>query len=166
MISRASIAIFLLAGLGAASTHAADAPQPETAQLAIHEGLVVAIGEAEAEGSLQVVSVTLEEASGSATVLLAPATALDEAGFEVAPGDRLKVRVFVAGDGAPLRAHKVFNQTRNTMLRLRTLGDVPLWDEAGRWQGGGGSQGTPGAARHRHGPGGAGAPGPGRGPAR
>lgn len=155
--------VLLLAGLALGTAWASESPVPDAASLAIHEGPVTAIGEAEGEGGLRVVSIELEEPSGSATVLLAPASALEEAGFEVSVGDQLKIRVFVPEGDEPLRAHKVFNQTKNTMLRLRTLGNVPLWNDAGRWQGGRGGRGAGGEAPHRQGPSGGSGRGPGGG---
>lgn len=155
--------ILLLAGLALGTAGASGSPAPEAARLAIHEGRVTAIGQAEGEGGLPVVSIELEEPAGSVTVLLAPASVLEEAEFEVALGDQLKIRVFVMEGDEPLRAHKVFNQTKNTMLRLRTLGDVPLWNDAGRWQGGRGGRGAGGEAPHRQGPAGGSGRGPGGG---
>jgi hypothetical protein len=68
-------------------------------------------------------------------VLLAPGSALHETGFEVEAGDRLRARIFLS-DSDTVEAHKVRNLSRGTMVRLRTLRQVPLWDTAGRWQGG------------------------------
>lgn len=83
-------------------------------------------------------------------VLLAPESALRETGFEVAPGDRLRARIFLSG-GDTVEAHKVLNLSRGMMLRLRTLRRVPLWDSDGRWQGGPGRDHRgPGDGGHRH----------------
>jgi len=72
-------------------------------------------------------------------ILLAPESALRETGFEVEAGDRLRARVFLSG-GDTFEAHKVRNLSRGTMVRLRTLRRIPLWDADGRWQGGPGRQ--------------------------
>jgi hypothetical protein len=68
--------------------------------------------------------------------MLGPRSALDEAGFDVEPGDTLRVRVFTGDDGDPLAAQRVLNLTRRTMMRLRTLHRDPLWNTSGRWEGG------------------------------
>jgi len=85
-------------------------------------------------------------------VLLAPAGALRETGFEVEPGDRMRAKIFLA-EGPEVEAHKVMNLSRGTMVRLRTLRRVPLWDSEGRWQGGP-CRDQPGGAgqgrQHRH----------------
>jgi hypothetical protein len=85
-------------------------------------------------------------------VLLGPEQALDEIGFAVEAGDRLRVRVFRADEGA-VRAHKVLNLSRGTMVRLRTLRQVPLWNGQGAWQGGPcrSGQGGGGAGRQHRG---------------
>jgi len=78
-------------------------------------------------------------------VLLAPEAALRQTGFEIERGDRVRASIFLsAADRA--EAHKVLNLSRNTMVRLRTLRGVPLWDRAGQWQGG-----PCRPAGHRHG---------------
>lgn len=101
------------------------------------EGRVLGLREHRGESELVVVTATLvtegTESEGL-QVLLAPASALAEAGFEVAEGDLLRLRIFVSAEG-PARAQKVRNLSRQTMIRLRTLHQVPAWDAAGHWQG-------------------------------
>jgi hypothetical protein len=116
------------------------------------EGTVVEVGSGTAEADLEVVTVSLDV--GEAVpfeVALAPASVLDETGFGVAVGDRLRARVFVAGDGAAaggaataaptMVAQKVMNLSRNLLLRLRTFNRQPIWDAEGRWQGSGAATG-------------------------
>lgn len=115
------------------------------------EGVVVALGEAEGEGGLAVVTARLAiEGSEESIVQLAPAGVLEEIGFPVEPGDRLRLRTFVLPDGT-VRAERSLNLTRGAMTRLRSLHRVPLWEASGAWLGG----------PVRHGPGSAGA---GKGP--
>ncbi len=160
--ARLTVECALVVALLFPAAHAAGGPPDDAARLSILEGRVTAVGEAPGEGGLTVVSVDLANAEGTATVLLAPASALEEAGFDVVVGDLLKLRVFAAEGDRPLRAHKVFNQTRSAMLRLRTLHEDPLWNDAGRWQGGRGGRGA-GAGPHGKGPGGPGGRAPGGG---
>ena len=86
----------------------------------------------------------------SVVVVLGPADSLQDVGFEVSEGDRLRARVFVREDG-PAYAQKVMNLTRRTMLQLRTLRQVPLWNASGRWEGGPARTrpGGPGSGRGR-----------------
>jgi hypothetical protein len=118
------------------------------------EGEVYEIGSATGEGGVEIVVIEIrpDPTSGETTsVGLAPAPALDDAGFDVSVGDTVRVRIFVGTP--PVSAHKILNLSRSTMLRLRTLHRDPLWDSAGRWLGE--------RYRHRGGP-----AGPGRGEAR
>lgn len=106
--------------------------------LVMVEGSVVSVAEKPGEGELSIVAVKLASRSGDAEtleLLLAPQPALDEIGFEVQVGDRLKARIFPSQEG-PARVHKVLNLTRHTMVRVRTLSQIPLWDGSGAWQGG------------------------------
>ena len=88
---------------------------------------------------------------------LAPPATLEEIGFEIEKGDRIRARVFEPDPeraDAPRGVQKIQNLSRGTMTRLRTLYRVPLWSNAGRWQGGpvrsGGGSGA-GGPRHRGG---------------
>jgi len=102
------------------------------------EGEAVAIETAAGEGDLTLVSVSmiLDDPSGEELeILLGPESALQETGFSVAVGDRVRARIFPA-DSGPLRVHKILNITQNTVVRLRTLYQIPLWNGAGTWQGG------------------------------
>lgn len=102
------------------------------------EGLVTSVAERPGEGALAIVTVRLAApADGSRRweLLLAPRTALAEIGFEVEVGDHLKARIFPTAEG-PAKVHKVLNLTRRTMVRIRTLSQIPLWDGSGAWQGG------------------------------
>ncbi len=82
-----------------------------------------------------------------------------EIGLVVEEGDRLRVKVFLGEEGQPVRAQKVLNLSRNLMVRLRTMRDVPLWTADGAWQGGPGRAYHGGRHGARQGPG-----GPGRRP--
>lgn len=107
------------------------------------EGTVVALDTETAEGDLPVLILDLRTEEGERRVALAPETVLAEAGFEVAEGDRVRVRVFVGGDTGPALAEgaraqpaqKVMNLSRNLLLRLRTFSRAPIWDARGRWEG-------------------------------
>jgi hypothetical protein len=135
-----------------------DASADERSMLRTVEGRIAELSEAPAEGDLVAVTVRLAPEGDRAEpldVLLAPRGVLEEIDFELAPGDRLRVRLFVAEDG-PRPAHKVMNITRGTMVRLRTLHRDPLWNRQGHWEGGACRRGGP-----RHGPRRQG-PGPGR----
>ncbi len=110
------------------------------------EGTVISIkGQEEAQDSPAApVRIRLDIADQpEVDILLAPQQALAQAGFHVEAGDLLRARVFVSEDG-PVQVHKVFNVTRNTELRIRTLMRIPLWDSDGNWQGG------PGRHRGEH----------------
>ena len=102
------------------------------------EGQVVKVTSLPAEGDLPVVSVTLDASKPAPErleILLAPESVLEDIAFEVEQGDVLRARIFVA-DGQPSKAHKAMNLTRGTMVRLRTLREIPLWNAAGKWDGG------------------------------
>jgi len=122
------------------------------------EGVVTALAERPGESDLPVVLAELEIGEGErVSTLLAPRGVLEEIGFEVEVGDRLRVRIF-ADDEPPARAQKILNSTRGSMIRLRTLRHDPLWNASGRWQGGaphGGPHG-PGGGQRREGRGGPG----------
>jgi hypothetical protein len=101
------------------------------------EGVVTGIDRVSGEGGVEILQVTLGGTEGAdpLSFLLAPAEALQSIGFEVREGDRLKVKCFFEGDG-PARVHKIMNVSRGSMVRLRTLRQIPLWDNRGLWQGG------------------------------
>jgi hypothetical protein len=128
----------------------------QRASLRTLEGSITGVGSVTAEGDLQVVTVRLETADveqGRVEILLAPKQALDDIGFAVQEGDSFRARVFVVDEG-PMKAHKVMNLTRGTIVRLRTLHEIPLWDVRGRWEGGPSREGArSGAGRQGRGPG-------------
>ena len=102
------------------------------------EGSVVAISSTPGEGDLPVVTIALQVDGPEAEpleILLAPAQVLGEIDFAVREGDVLRARVFVS-EQAPLKAHKVMNTTRGTMVRFRSLAAIPLWTARGHWEGG------------------------------
>jgi len=150
-----SLAVTALGSPAAGGEHAQDRPT----SLRTVEGIVVSVFAAPAEGDLQVVAATLETGEaklGQLEVLLAPKRVLDEIAFDVRQGDRLRARVFVADEG-PLKVHKAMNLTRGTMVRFRSLREVPLWNTTGDWEGGpcrrssghgGGHQGRGQGPRH------------------
>jgi hypothetical protein len=109
------------------------------------EGTVLTVESAPGEGNLEVLTVTLAPKNSEGQeldLLLAPRATLEEVDFQVEKGDRLQARIFPTDEG-PAKVHKVRNLTRHTMLRLRTLHRIPLWDGVGAWQGG------PGAGVHQ-----------------
>jgi len=114
------------------------------------QGTVIAVGLQPGEGALELVTARLAIDGGDGQeleLLLAPKAVLDEIGFVVETGDRMKARVFVSESGAS-KVHKARNLSRRSMVRLRTLREIPLWDGAGSWMGapgmGGGEHGRPG----------------------
>ena len=137
----------------------ATAAPAEAKKLALStlEGEVVSLRLSQGEGDLELLAVEIraEDGNGDAVVvLLAPESACEEIGFEGSAGDRLRARVFVQDDGIA-KAHKVLNLSQGTMVRFRTLRNVPLWTSTGAWQGGS-SRVQPGSAnapRHRRGSG-------------
>ena len=135
---RIALAAVLLLGsvTGATANEEKNPPQPTS--LRTVEGTVVSVFSQPAEGDLQVVAVALdtgETATDHLDLLLAPQQVLDEISFDIARGDRLRARVFVSDQGA-LKVHKALNLTRGTMVRFRSLRQVPLWDGSGDWEGG------------------------------
>jgi hypothetical protein len=118
---------------------AAEAPAGEPVAAAARgyrqiEGTVVALGSETGEGGLELVTVAVDTGEGLRQVALAPSSVLEETGFEVEPGDRLRARVAV-GEGTA-SAQKVLNLSRDLLLRLRTFSGQPIWDAQGRWEGG------------------------------
>ena len=99
------------------------------------EGKVAEIGEAAGEGKLPVVTLKLQTRDGDFQVLVAPAEILAGIGFSVAVGDQVRARVFLEPVSRLAYAQKLLNESRDLMVRLRTLHHEPLWDAAGNWQG-------------------------------
>jgi hypothetical protein len=101
------------------------------------EGEVLAVEYHAGEGDLPLVQAQLQATNSREPVqiLLAPQEVCEQIGLQIAPGDRIRTRVFVE-DTASYRVQKIQNISRGTMVRLRTLHEIPLWDSAGRWQGG------------------------------
>lgn len=130
-----SVGLFLL--LVAITSRAAGAVGGHSA-LRVVEGTILEVGALPGEGGLELVTVRLSTQgpdSAELELLLAPRSVLEETGFSVQSGDHIKARVFTADEG-PATVHKVRNMSQGSMLRLRTLRQIPLWDGAGRWQGG------------------------------
>jgi len=126
-----------LAGDAAAATTATGAAAPPAAlALRTIEGRVTAVSEAPGEGALPLVTLRVATASGPLDLLAAPASALADAGFQVAVGDLVRARVFLDPGGGVAYAQKLLNRSQALMLHLRSLRQEPLWDAAGRWQGG------------------------------
>lgn len=121
--------------------------RPRKMALRTVEGLVASIGNHKAEGDLETLALELilSEGEEPQTILLAPRESCQEIGFEVEVGDRVRARIFVTPE-SPAKAHKALNLTRGTMVRFRTLRNVPLWTASGAWQGGP-SQTRPGGGR-------------------
>lgn len=137
----------------AAITSSAIALAKGHSSLAVVEGTVLEVGIQPGEGGLELVTVRLSNQrsdSSELELLLAPRSVLEETGFTVQKGDRLKARVFTATEG-PAAVHKVLNLTQNSMVRLRTLRQIPLWNGAGMWQGGPGLGGHGGLHGPKHG---------------
>jgi hypothetical protein len=151
------LAVLLLAFAPAVSTRAdPDDKSSLRASLLTVEGTVQVVDQLSGEGELPVVAISLvreTDAAEEVEILLAPEKALSDIGFEVEVGDRCRIRIFSSERG-PAKAHKIFNISRGTMVRIRTLHQVPLWDGSGAWQGGrcrDGLGGGPGGVRHRGG---------------
>lgn len=135
---RLGLFLTLAALVGNTATAAED-----SSALAMIEGTVLEVGSLPGEGGLELVNARLSTRhadSGVVDLLLAPQSVLDETGFSVQTGDRLRARVFIADEG-PAMVHKVRNVSQGSMLRLRTLRQIPLWDNSGMWQGGPGHGG-------------------------
>lgn len=160
--------LLLLAFTAAVPSASAATADPRRSELETLEGTVLALEEVAGESDLPVLVAHLDRGDGRepARVLLAPRAVLEEIELEVEVGDRIKVRVF-ADEGTPFRVHRLRNETRGTMAKLRTLSRVPLWSSTGAWQGGGphgprglGPHGQPPVERGRPPGGGAGPGGP------
>jgi len=138
LASKIALAATLVVSLVSAATLAGEAHSAQSTSLRTVEGTVVRVSSRLAEGNLQVVAVALDTGvtePDHLDLLLAPQRVLDEISFGLEEGDRLRVRVFVADQG-PLKVHKAMNLTRGTMVRFRSLRQVPLWGNAGDWEGG------------------------------
>jgi len=124
--------------LGIATPALPSGGPPQRTSLKTVEGEVLTVSLVEGEGGIEVVQVTISadvDHDQAPAILLAPPGALEEIGFTVAPGDRLKLKYFI-GESEVGKAHKVLNTTRGLMVRLRTLRQIPLWTNQGQWQGG------------------------------
>jgi len=129
--------MILLVAVGSAAI-AGDGDRPVRSSLKTVVGVVESMSVVPGEGGIDVVRVTLildEKAGETLDVLLAPEQLMGDIGFTVQEGDRLKVKYFLDEEG-PARAHKVLNTTRGSMVRFRTLRQIPLWSNQGAWQGG------------------------------
>jgi hypothetical protein len=127
--------VILLPWTGATAAAAGDPPPRST--LKTVEGEVLELGLVPGEGDMDVVLVSLSQGAGEPPlrILLAPPGLLAEIGFSLEAGDRLKIKYFT-GEDETCKAHKVLNNTRGLMVRLRTLRQIPLWSNQGLWQGG------------------------------
>jgi len=125
--------LFLLGALGA---HADAAHRGDiSSAVRVIDGEVTAVYEHPAEGGLAVIGASVLCGDETHQILLAPRTALDEIGFGIQPGDRIRARLFSSEDDGSSRVQKILNRTRGEMVRLRTLRRDPLWDGAGHWHG-------------------------------
>ena len=113
------------------------------------EGEVIAVGHRIGEGDLDLLQARLQPSQGGEPIqlLIAPAEVCEQIEFTIEPGDRIRARVFM-DDTDIYRVQKIHNLSRGTMVRLRTLHEIPLWDEHGMWQGGPIRNSS---GRHRHG---------------
>lgn len=137
-IRKIALAATLVVSLASTTTLAGEEHHAQSTSLRTVEGTVVSVSSRLAEGNLRVVAVALDTGvtePDHLDLLLAPQRVLDEISFGLEEGDRLRVRVFVADQG-PLKVHKAMNLTRGTMVRFRSLRQVPLWGNAGDWEGG------------------------------
>jgi hypothetical protein len=106
-----------------------------SATVLVIEGEVTAVYERPAEGGLDVIGASVACGDGTHEILLAPRAALEEIGFGIEPGDRVRARLFSSEDDGSSRVQKILNRTRGEMVRLRTLRRDPLWDGTGHWHG-------------------------------
>jgi hypothetical protein len=134
VISAVLLSALLFGGPPTAAAPAVDV-RAEAAVLRTLEGKVAEIGETAGEGALPVVTLKLQTREGDFQVLAAPADVLADIGFSVAVGDQVRARVFLEPVSRLAYAQKLLNQSRDLMVRLRTLHHEPLWDAAGKWQG-------------------------------
>jgi hypothetical protein len=124
--------------LGVTFPAAASGGPPPRSSLKTVEGVVLETDITAGEGGIDVVRVSLApdgDREHPLEILLAPQEIMNSIGFAIEPGDRLKVNYFVSEEGS-CKAHKVLNTTRSLMVRLRTLRQIPLWNNQGHWQGG------------------------------
>lgn len=166
MSARPAIVWLLLLALGA-GTAAAGGHRGQAAKrssMVDLKGEVLVVATCPQEDGPPLLCVTLDpdkDRYEQVQVLLAPPSTMEEIGFEVAAGDRLQVRIFERQNGTA-EAQRVRNLSRGSMVRIRTLYQVPLWTATGTWRGGT-CQGQSGAGAGRQGQG----PGAsGRGPHR
>ncbi len=128
-------ALLLSALLFGGPSQAASPPAGEATVLRTLEGKVVEVGATAGEGELPVVTLKLQTGEGGFQVVVAPAEILAGLGFKVAVGDQIRARVFLEPVSRLAYAQKLLNESRDLMVRLRTLRHEPLWDATGRWQG-------------------------------
>lgn len=124
--------------LGISVPSAATGPTPPRSSLKTVEGEVLEISSVAGEGGIEVIQVRIapkNDPEHPIMILLAPAEVMKGIGLDIEQGDQLKVKYFVGGEGAG-KAHKVLNSTRGLMVRLRSLRQIPLWNNQGHWQGG------------------------------
>lgn len=122
---------------------------PRSDALLTLEGIVARVDETAGEGEVPLLSLDLATGGGEVRILVAPPEALAHIGFEVRPGDRVRARVFFDPGSRVAYAQKILNQSRDLMVRLRTLRHEPLWDAAGNWQGSPAEVRRPGSAPTR-----------------
>lgn len=134
---RLLLVLLVCCGAAAAREATSEPPVEETRGamiLSTVEGVVREIRELPAEGEVTVLAARLDDGDSDRLVLLAPRSVLDEAGFELQVGDRLRARVFSEAGVDRVYSQKIMNLSRRRLLRLRTLRHEPLWDVSGRWQ--------------------------------
>ena len=120
---------------GRGETRTAAAASQEAMVLRTLQGKVAEVGASRGEGELPVVTLKLQTRDGDFEVLVAPAEVLADIGFAVAVGDQVRARVFLEPVSRQAYAQKLLNESKDLMVRLRTLRHEPLWDAAGKWQG-------------------------------
>ncbi|RMF75980.1 MAG: hypothetical protein D6738_02515 [Acidobacteria bacterium] len=136
----------MLVAAAVPSAHSA-APRREALRRVSGEVVRIETLERDQQPAMRVVVLRGEDGT-EIPMLVGPATALDELGLRFEPGDRVRARVFAGGD-PPWPVHKIRNDSRGQMARLRTLTRMPLWDGAGHWVGTWGGRGGMGPGPHR-----------------
>jgi hypothetical protein len=130
--------LLLLACVPVATAAAITAESLDSISMRTVEGQVVSVTRQKGEGNLDLLVAQLAvtgESKEILEILLAPDHVCDAIGFQVSEGDRLRARIFVEAEG-PARVQKIQNFSQGTMVRLRTLHRIPLWNTSGVWQGG------------------------------
>jgi hypothetical protein len=105
------------------------------AELRTVTGRVLELARTPGEGKLPLVSVRIDRGDHAEDVLLAPPRVFEETGFHVSVGDTLQVMLFRGPSGKSSTAQRARNLTTKQSLRFRSLNQIPLWDETGKWQG-------------------------------